>query len=172
MSATHAPFSSDEAHKLITYNPETGVLMWKPRPGKNAWNARFADRIAGSTVSGYVCVTYGKIQLKAHRLAWLLMTERWPSKDIDHIDGDPLNNRWSNLREASESQNLANSKVPATNTSGWKGVHSRDRHKKWVATICVKQVKKHLGHFDCPAAASFAYQIAANHYFGDYARKP
>jgi len=68
-------------------------------------------------------------------------------KIIDHIDGDPSNNRIENLREASHAENMRNSQRPKNNTSGFKGVYFDKRNKNWIAQ-CVKDNKKfHIGSF-------------------------
>ncbi len=87
--------------------------------------------------------------------------------EIDHIDQDKLNNQRNNLRPASKSQNQANSKIKVDNTSGYKGVHWAKG--RWVARIQVGKQRINLGVFDTPENASLAYQIAADHYFGEFA---
>jgi len=87
----------------------------------------------------------------AHRLAWALHNGEWPSKQIDHIDGDRANNRISNLREATQSQQIMNSKLRSDNTSGIKGV--QQRKYGWTAYIAVDGKSTYLGHFDTKAKA-------------------
>lgn len=105
---------------------------------------------------------------RANRLAWLYMTGAWPVMDVDHINGDPSDDRWRNLRLATASQNIANSKISKNNTSGFKGVVKTEWG--WRAEITHHRKKKHLGMFKTPEEAHGAYLMAAKHLFGEFAR--
>jgi hypothetical protein len=98
------------------------------------------------------------------------MTGNWPSLFVDHIDGNPANNSFSNLRLATDSQNKANCKVRKHSKVGLKGVSIYNKSNKFRVAISIRGKRKELGIFDCPAAASFAYQIAADIHFGEFAR--
>jgi|SRR3972149_10393518 len=91
-------------------------------------------------------------------------------KDIDHINGDRLDNRKSNLRLATDSQNQANSRIRVDNTSGYKGVAKCTNKKKWFAQIQVNKKQIFLGRFSDIKDAVLAYNDAAIFYFGKYAR--
>lgn len=73
------------------------------------------------------------------------MTERWPDKFVDHKDTDVGNDRWSNLRLATPSQNCANTKIGKRNISGSKGVHFFKN--KWVVMIKCRGTRYYLGRF-------------------------
>lgn len=91
-------------------------------------------------------------------------------KEIDHANGDGLDNRRSNLRIASRSNNMANVGVRANNTSGFKGV-SWDRSRSlWGAKIKVNYRAIHLGRFSTAEEAALAYNAAAAFHFGEFAR--
>lgn len=90
--------------------------------------------------------------------------------DVDHRDSDGLNNSRTNLRLATRSQNKFNSRMSASNTSGYKGVSWHKRQKKWNAYICVNCKLMHLGSFDSPEDAADAYDKAAIQYHGEFAR--
>jgi len=98
------------------------------------------------------------------------MTGEWPAKDIDHRDGNASNNKWYNLRETTMSQNIANAKVFATNTSGRKGVYWHNRAKKWMAAISFQRKQIYLGLYSEKEDAAAAYERAAIEYFGEFAR--
>jgi hypothetical protein len=117
---------------------------------------------------GYVLVGVDGPQYLAHRLAWLYMTGAWPDAEVDHIDGNRANNAWSNLRLASRSQNIANSGLRVTNTTGFKGVFKA--RKKFNAKITVNYKSVNLGNFDTKEEASAAYKRAAQAAFGEFAR--
>lgn len=96
----------------------------------------------------------------AHRLAWLYVYGEWPNGDIDHIDGDRLNNRIANLRDVSRRVNLENQRRPkACNKSGFLGVKTF-RDQRFQARIQVRGVQLHLGTFDTPHEAHAAYVAA------------
>ena len=88
--------------------------------------------------------------------------------DVDHKNGNPLDNRRSNLRLCSVSQNIANS-GPRPSVSGLKGVNFFKRDNNWQAQITVNYKKIHLGYFSTPEAAAAAYDQAALKYFGPFA---
>jgi hypothetical protein len=134
-----------ELKEILHYDPETGVFRWRHARKNNQikpWG------VAGSRYSkDYSRIEINNKAYKAHRLAWLYMTGCWPENDIDHIDGDILNNSWSNLRPATKKQNAENRKLPSNNTSGFKGVGWNSHSQKWYAQINHNNKKIHLGRF-------------------------
>jgi hypothetical protein len=90
--------------------------------------------------------------------------------DVDHINGDPLDNRRENLRLASRSQNIANAKGHADAASRFKGVSWHRRNCAWEARICVRGVKRRIGTFKDEIEAARAYDRAAQAAFGEFAR--
>lgn len=108
-------------------------------------------------------------EYRAHRLAWLYMHDRFPRESIDHIDGDCLNNRLSNLREATRSQNNFNSKGKARKHSLPRGVNLIPRSVRYEARISIRNKKKYLGAFDTPEEAGEFYQLAADLLHGEFA---
>lgn len=101
-----------------------------------------------------------------HRLAFLYMTGSIPAR-VDHIDGNPSNCRWANLRAATQSENMANTGIGSRNKSGFKGVHWENG--RWCASIRKHPNKYFLGYFDDPAEAHRAYVNAAEALFGEFA---
>ena len=75
------------------------------------------------------------------------MTGRWPNGDIDHIDGDRLNNKWSNLREVTRLDNRRNAGLRVDNTSGYNGISYNNRERKWETYIEVEGQRKRLGKY-------------------------
>lgn len=158
--------SQDRLLELLSYDPELGSFVWLvSMKGRRAGTPAKASR-----PDGYVRIRVDKKLYYAHRLAWLYMTGEWPKHEIDHINGDPGDNRWCNLREATSTQNHANSRCPDHNSSGYKGV-TFDRIKgRWRAYITVDGRHIFLGFFDTAKSAHDAYFQAAQRYFGVFAR--
>jgi len=97
----------------------------------------------------------------------ILITGYKIGRRVDHINGNGLDNRRSNLRIATSQQNNRNRKICNLNTSGFKGVRL-DRNK-WRADIRIDGKRKNLGRFVNPEAAAAAYDEAARKYFGEFA---
>jgi hypothetical protein len=136
----------------LDYNPETGVFTWRVRAGK-AW----PGRVAGSLDShGHTQIRINTRKYGTHRLAWLYMTGNWPADMLDHIDGNPANNAFRNLREVDTTVNQQNQRrAHADNRSGFLGVSRLG--VKWKASITVDKKFIHLGVFDTAAKAGTAY---------------
>ncbi|WBK39666.1 hypothetical protein [Xanthomonas phage L522] len=150
----------DEVDKLLSYDPETGLLTWKI----NRSNVK-AGSVAGSLSHyRYLDVRLHSKLYKAHRLAWLLHTGAWPTDHIDHIDGCRTNNRISNLRECSNAENRQNQKRRSDNTSGVPGVGWHKQAGKWAARIRVNGKTISLGLFDSIEEAAAARAAAKAQY--------
>lgn len=122
-------------------------------------------------VNGYAIATIGKKEIPMHHLIYLCK----PSKgyEIDHINGDGLDNQRKNLRIATRTQNQQNRKPNKNSTSKYKGVYfdkSRKGFKKWVASIKVNKKLIHLGRYLKEIDAALAYNHVAVKHFGRYAR--
>ena len=122
----------------LDYNPETGVLSWKERKDRKVnWNHRWTGKTAGHVheVTGHIIIQIkGRSAYGAHRLAWVHYYGEWPKDQIDHIDGNRQNNRISNLRCATNSENNRNRGPQSNNLSGYKGVSWHEGTKKMVRT--------------------------------------
>lgn len=148
---------------VLDYDPETGVLTWK-----NHKKAYLNGRRAGSLDrDGYLRVGLCKQKLYAHRIAWFLHFQKWPSCEIDHRNRDRSDNRISNLREAERIENIANS-VRKRKFALPKGVY--ERGGRYRAYIGVNNKTYWLGSYRTPEEASAAYSAAAIKQFGEFAR--
>jgi hypothetical protein len=120
--------------------------------------------------SGYICRNYrlnGKSKsLKMHRY----IIQAPDDKYVDHINGNKLDNRASNLRLCNRTENMRNIKV-ARGVSQYKGVSldTRLKFKKWRSTIVIDKKQLCLGYFLTEEEAGFAYNTAAVQYFGEFA---
>ena len=167
----HDIISAEYARTIFTYEPETGLLRWRYNPARpKEWNTRHAGMVAGSLgPHGRIDVRFEHVLYLGHRLAWLLMTGEWP-EEIDHKNGNPSDNRWTNLRLATRSQNTCNRKKPANNTSGFVGVRYRPHHKKWEARITLHRVLVWHSYHDSAQEAAAARRAALPEFHGEFIR--
>lgn len=163
--------TQERLKEVLRYEPETGVFVWAVTNSRRA----SAGSIAGCTATQNRGKRYrvlrvdGKL-LRAARLAHLYMTGEWPVDEIDHINGDGLDDRWCNLRQATRAQNNANTGIPAHNTSGFKGVSFDKKSGLYEAYISVDNKKQALGRHATPELAHAAYVVAAERLRGAFAR--
>ena len=134
----------DRLRELLTYQPETGILVWRVKYGNVD-----AGSVAGTLSStGYLTVGIDGEKFRAHRVAWALWTGKWPVQTIDHMDGNRANNRAENLRCVSQSVNMQNIRKPTSrNTSGYLGVYWSERRGGWMAALSVDKKKKRWGPY-------------------------
>jgi hypothetical protein len=162
--------------KLLRYEPETGKLFWLPRPNTTAGNKRFNVRFAGKealTADNGIGYKNGHIlchKYFAHRVIWAIYTGAWPRETIDHINGNPSDNRIANLREATQAQNVCNKSATKNGTSNFLGVSWNATRGKWRATIWERGRQKSLGSHIREADAALAYDAAAKRIHGKFAR--
>lgn len=152
----------DELTKILHYNQETGVFTWKVKTCKKV----IPNTVAGSFNShGYVQLKINKQFFYGHRLAWFFVYKEYPSLEIDHINGNPSDNRICNLRLANRHENNQNRIARSDSCSGIRGVFFRKDTKKWKAEIRVNKKLISLGCFDTKEKAAKVRKIAEHHYF-------
>jgi HNH endonuclease len=155
-----------EVRRLLRYDADTGTFFWRVDTKNTA-----AGDVAGSQQSrGYWHIKINRRLYLAHRLAWLYVTGEWPTANIDHINGKRSDNRFVNLRIATNSENARNSRRRINNACGYKGVHYKKRLNKFVAQIHIDGRVHHLGVFKTAEEAHAAYCKAAKKHFGEFAR--
>jgi hypothetical protein len=150
----------------LDYDVTSGVFIWKPanHPG---WKHSLEGTIAGRiNTNGHVQITIDGETYLAHVLVWFWMKGEWPDNQVDHKNRDKKNNRWGNLREATNGQNRANSKSSAA--SGMKGVYPNG--KRWASVIRHNKKGHYLGTFDTKDQAYQAYTKAALTFHKEFAR--
>lgn len=152
--------------ELFDYR-EDGFVVWKINTGKK----RLIGVIAGCPrgPDGYQRVGIMKKDYYIHHIVWAWHHGKWPNKHIDHANGDPRDNRIENLREATQSQNIANSKGKKSRGIV-KGVSPVRGASTWNAHIMVNYKQINLGNYPTQEAAQKAYLAAAKQYFGEFAR--
>ncbi|KGV49451.1 HNH endonuclease [Burkholderia pseudomallei] len=138
--------------RLLHYEEQTGLFFKKVYQGPFVF---VLGRIVGTPrADGYLQMKVDGRNYLAHRLAFLYMTGEWPNGFVDHQDGQRSNNRWSNLRVATASENVHNIGLSRSNTSGVKGVSLHKASGKWAAQVSKNGVSYFLGlHTDIKDAA-------------------
>lgn len=157
-------FAADvaELRRVLEYDSGTGQFKWRARI---SLRVRVGGIAGEPRHNGYLVITVFGSRIPAHRLAWIYVYGAHPVNDIDHIDGDRVNNAIGNLRDVTRQLNLQNLKAAQSNSStGFLGVspHRRraDGTTKFVARIGHARQKKYIGVFDTPEAAHAAYLTA------------
>jgi hypothetical protein len=151
--------------RTLSYDTETGDWKWRISAGTRKEGAPAGNK----RPEGYRYIKINRRLYRTSRLAWLYVTGAWPKFEIDHINGDPSDDRWSNLRPATHAQNSKNRKLNVNNSSGYKGVFLNKG--RWRAVINSDGQRYHLGYFATQAEAAFAYRYAADQLHKDYCRQ-
>ena len=174
-------FSQEFLKECFAYNPDTGSLLWRSRPKKHFGSIR-AQRLTNTKMVGrevghvyktrtigrvYRSTKIGGIRRDVHRIIWVIVHGVWP-ENIDHINGDGLDNRIVNIREVTKSENSKNTKIHSRNTTGQSGVCRS--WNKWRARINVDGIPMELGVYEtlngaveARRAAEIKYGYHPNH---------
>ena len=156
--------TAEKLREILEYDPDTGKFTWKVSVGGRSSMGKVAGRY--HSTGRYREIRIFERTYRAHRLAFLWMTGAWPEKQVDHIDGNGLNNSWSNLRDVSPSQNNYNAKLNYKNTTGCPGV--RKNRSRWEVRIRVENKRYYLGTYrDLDEAIRVAIAFREK-YHGEY----
>ncbi len=158
-------FTCEEIRQRLRYDPDNGEFVWKD----NSENSKPGILAGYINNNGYNIIALWGRRYMAHRLAWLYMTGDWPKDEIDHMNGCRADNRWTNLRAATSSENKWNRVVKKSAIAGLKGV-SRHHSGKWVAEAKGggRRIRKH--GFATPQLAHEAYKQMIAELHGEFAR--
>ena len=144
--------TAQRLRELFSYNEETGQLTRLTNAG-----GRRAGTIAGNVSNdGRVQIYVDDKNYKAHRIIWLLVTGNWPEYDVDHIDGNPSNNSWKNLRDVPHDINLQN-RQGATKGNSTKTAGVTMNRNRYGAQIKIDGKRVWLGTYDTPEEAHAVY---------------
>lgn len=152
--------------ELVHYDPATGEFRARVQRG----NRKVGALLGTLTSHGYLKVTIDGEASYLHRFAWFYMTGAWPEGDVDHINGNGADNRWSNLREAAHFQNMHNVGLRADNSSGVRGVYFNRQKKRWQASVTVNGRRVSLGRFKSLEEAGAAVKAAGTRLVGEFYR--
>lgn len=171
MQPRKTDLTAEAVRSILDYDATLGVLRWKPNPNRlPRWNTKHACKTAGYVSPlGYVQVRIEGSLYSAHRLIWLIVYGEWP-EEIDHISGDPTDNRIGNLRACTHAENSCNRKKQSNNTNGFAGVRFRPHHGKWEGRINRGGKTVWRAYFDSAQEAAAARRVALAEFHGDFAR--
>lgn len=151
---------------VLDYDEETGDFMWKPRIESDfstkcqfvSWSNRFAGKKAGTIVTkkrkSYLKINLGGKNYYAHRIACAILNDCWPENEIDHINGNSLDNSKTNLRQVTRKENCRNVSLIPNSTSGYCGVNWHELSGKWRARVKIDGKENYIGLFDDPQEAA------------------
>jgi hypothetical protein len=159
-----AGLTKEYLNELFEYRD--GELYWK-RKTSNRDN--IGQKAGTLNQRGYIKTGINKKIYSNHRLIFMMFNGFLP-KLLDHIDGNKLNNRIENLREATNGENKQNSKLNKNSSSGVKGVHWNSREKKWQVRVQVGKKRMSFGYFKDLELADLVAQEARNKYHQEFAR--
>jgi hypothetical protein len=143
-----------KAREVFHHDPETGHLFWKI----NSQRARAGNRITNRTTR------YNYVYYQVSHIVWLLNTGKFPEQEIDHINGDWRDNRMSNLREATHSQNMANMQKK----DKYVGIYYLPQIRKWEAKIMKDYKSITVGYYDTKEEAYEARKAKARELFPEF----
>ena len=132
-----------EVKRKLSYCKLTGVFTWLSGSRKGM-QAGCAHNTKGKS---YINLKVSGTSYLAHRLAFLYVTGRMPVNEVDHINGNGLDNSWRNMRDVTRSENGQNQKLFSTNKSGITGVRYIKSRNKWRAIIMSNGSSRYLGDF-------------------------
>lgn len=155
-SAKELALSPKQVRELLYYDPVAGIFKWRASVSR-----RMRSGMAAGTVNsnGYLIITIRGRLYTAGRLAWAYVRGEWPQQQIDHVNGNRLDNRFANLRDVPPRINCENLRpFNKANKTGLRGVRvTSTRQVKFAAEIKVRGKIHRLGYFPNPEAAHAKY---------------
>lgn len=137
--------SIDRMRQFLDYDPDTGKFVWLKKRTMNS-TANVGDEAGSIDENGYRRLMFDGKKIRAHRLAFLFMGMAMPEQ-VDHINGDRSDNRWSNLRPSSAQVNPKNACRRKDSRTAVTGVTFSKQHGKWKVRVNRAGVTEYLGLF-------------------------
>ena len=162
----HPEITLEFINSILKYDPETGIVdSLKKRVGRKP-----KDGLPGHvTPSGYRSINIAGTEIQLHNLIWFMQTGEWPERIVDHKDRIRLNNKWTNLRLADDSESGANKSLLSNNKSGHPGIWWHKGARKWTGEIAFRKKKRYLGLFDSLEKAVAAAKRVRKEMHGEFA---
>lgn len=155
---------------LDIFEYRNGELYWKKSRRTDKIGVRAGYVETSPTRKGYVCIGVKSKLYQEHRLIWQMFNGDNMPAMLDHINGNPTDNRIENLRIATHEQNMRNAKKSKNNTSGIKGVSWYKRDKKWQVKLCISRKQLSFGLFKDKELAELVAIEARDKYHKEFAR--
>lgn len=160
MTQEREQWGPEEIAAMVAYNPEDGSFIWQDRPDSHfaspkdakIWRRRFLGKAAFITDNGkgYMCANLSGRRYYGHRVAFACMTGDWPKHEVDHINGNPSDNRWANLRDVTHTDNNRNMPAPKKKAaSGVTGIYRTLNRACWAPQVSVGNRSIPLGNTPC-----------------------
>lgn len=157
-----------KVREMFEYDPLTGRLTWRTdrRCGRGRISALAGTEAGTQRPTGYRLVNIGGKPMLTHRLAWLHFHGQWPQHDVDHLNGDPSDNRLANLRDVPHIVNLQNRRKAQKGRKhgSLMGTAWHAGTRKWRALIMVGGRQKSLGYYATEEEAHQAYIAGKRRY--------
>lgn len=157
------PLTHERLTEVLSYDRRTGVFLWKAKTGRKV---RVGER-AGTRSKAHIyrVIRIDRVNYYESVLAWFYVTGSWPKYQVDHRNRIRDDNRWSNLRLATNKQNHENVGPQKNSTSGVKGVTVCTQTGLWLARITHNGVMKNLGRYKAKTDAVRARKAAERQLF-------
>lgn len=149
-------FTLARVHELLNYDKNSGIFTWKK---SLRGPVKAGDQAGYKRSDGYIKIKIDGSGVWAHRLAWFYVHGSWPTNFIDHINGDPSDNRMCNIRDVAPIVNSQNERAGRRRKNGGTliGAHWSSIWRRWKSSICTNGEVKHIGWFDTEEQAHAAY---------------
>lgn len=158
--------SVHDLRDYLDYDKNNGLFKWKKKSGLKV---RIGSVAGTLHPSGYIKIAILGKKYSAHKLAWLYVNGYYPTKVVDHINGIKSDNRISNLRECTKTQNEWNRGLNKNNTSGVKNVSMNKEKKKWHVQIKTDGKRVYSKYFKSFEDAKLAAIEARIKFHGEFA---
>lgn len=155
-----------QVQEYVKYDPNTGHFRYRLDSARSGKFGFKSGDLAGYKTNGYIIIFYRGHKMRAHRVAWLLMTGEWPTAQVDHINGVKFDNRFSNLRLASASENNMN-RGPRSGRR-FKGVWFDKQTSKWRVQIKSNGKVLSPGRFATEEEAAACYNYYSSYLHGEF----
>lgn len=170
MAKSKNQFDAEFAREMFDYNPETGIVTRKIARKSGLIGAK----VGSHDSKGYLRIDFSwwghRYNVAIHRLGWLIYHGEWPKDQLDHINGIRDDNRICNLREATQSQNNANTRIYKNNKSGHKNIKWESDRQRYGVFIRYDNRLHRLGRFKTLEEAIAVRNAKYKEIYGEFAR--